>query len=214
MRRGSCNLSGRNAFDKKLVLEFQNSLYETNLAAVESLAVAKLVIARINSELTQLDQKIFIEKQELASVINRLERLRRQAANENLDTALNGKSEAARKIELAANTVESLKANITEDEEQRKALRHTNEMAIVTLDNATRVANETYEMCAHTFKLCKEGIWRIDKPHGGYVISRHYCFQPFVQAISGSDFLGDVDQVTEARTYWFGHKVHVLQELT
>jgi hypothetical protein len=35
-----------------------------------------------------------------------------------------------------------------------------------------------------------------------------------VQAISGSDFLGNPDQTTEAKNYWFGHKIQVLQDLT
>ena len=210
---GICNLSGRKGFDNKLIADFLSSVYKTNLAAVESLAVSKAAIARITSTLTQLDQKIFIEKQELTSVINRLERLRVDAANKAVDPRFDSK-DATRKIDLAANTVETLKSAIVDDEDERKASRHVNDLATVTLDNATRVANETYEMCAQNFRFCKDGIWRINAPFDGYLISRRYVFMPFVHAVAASDFFGSVDEMTETKRYWFNRKNRVLEDAT
>ncbi|MBS1952806.1 MAG: hypothetical protein JST89_01330 [Cyanobacteria bacterium SZAS-4] len=196
---GKCNLTGRKDYSDKFVNDYLKAVYDTNLAAVESAAVSRMVIARASTELAQLDQKIYIERQELNSIINRFNRLGLEAPPAKDEGAPN---EVARQKALIQDKIDALKASIATDEESRAKLRKTNTLAQRTTSVANQVGTTTYELCAQAFRLCKDGIFRIDKPTPGYIISRKYVFRPCTKPVDESDFFKPESEVSANSKLW------------
>lgn len=182
---GCCNMSGRQGFDQALMQDFLRSLHDTNIAAISSRATAKQVAAAASAALLQLDQKMLIERQELASVAERL------SQSQLAETKLRAQSQAQtpQRIELARQRIATLKAIIRADEEQRKRYQRMNRLAIVATNTATRLANATFEVGAQAFRLCKDGIYRIDLPNKGFLIGKKYVFTPYTTPLVDTDFL-------------------------
>jgi hypothetical protein len=172
-------------YDERFVNDYLKSVYDTNLAAIESAAVSKMVIARASSALAQIDQKIFIERQELNSVLNRLNRIGRESPISKDSSTPN---EVSRQKDLATEKIETLKLSIAAHEEDRASFRQTNLLALRTTANANQVGSSTFELCAHAFKLCKDGVFRIDKPTKAFIISRKFIFTPCTKPVDESDF--------------------------
>ncbi|RTL37987.1 MAG: hypothetical protein EKK48_22055 [Candidatus Melainabacteria bacterium] len=196
---GNCNLSGRHDYNDKFVNDYLKAVYDTNIAAIESAAVSRMVIARTSAELTQLEQKIYIEKQELNSVINRLNRSGQEHPPGKNGTTPN---EVARQNTLIKEKIDTLNSVIASDEEKRSALRATNKLAQQTTRTANQVATSTYELCAHSFKVCKDGIYKIDKPYSAYLISKKFIFTPHTQPVDESDFFKPYAEVSTNSKPW------------
>ncbi|HEY9731117.1 MAG TPA: hypothetical protein V6C89_04355 [Drouetiella sp.] len=198
-QNGKCNLSGRHDYNDKFVNDYLKAVYDTNLAAVESAAVARMVIARTSAELTQLEQKIYIERQELNSVINRLNRLG-QENPPTKDGAI--PNEVARQNSLIKEKIEALKASIDHDEDERSKLKATNSLARQTTKTANQVGKTTYELCAHAFRICKDGISKIDKPFSAYLISKKFIFTPQTRPVDESDFFKEDADISKSSRLW------------
>ncbi len=198
-QEGKCNLAGRNDYSDKFVNDYLKAIYDTNLAAVESAAVSRMVIARASTELAQLDQKIYIELQELNSIINRLNRLGLEAPPAKDGSIPN---EVARQKALAQDKIDALKESISSHQEDRDALRKTNVLAQRVTKTANQVGTTTYELCAQAFRLCKDGIFKIDKPSPGYIISRKFVFTPCTKPVDESDFFKPESEVSANSKLW------------
>jgi hypothetical protein len=55
---GKCNLSGGRGFDEKVVKAFLDDIYETNLAALESLSVATTVMEKVARARARLSEHL------------------------------------------------------------------------------------------------------------------------------------------------------------
>lgn len=198
-RDGKCNLAGRKGYSDKFVNDYLKAIYDTNLAAVESAAVSRMVIARASAELTQLDQKIYIERQELNSVMNRFNRLGAETPPAKARAAPN---EVARQKALIQDKLDALKISITADEDERAKLRKTNTLAQRTTATANQVGTTTYELCAQAFRLCKDGIFRIDRPTPAYIISRKFVFTPCTIPVDESDFFKPESEISANSKLW------------
>ncbi|HEY9717058.1 MAG TPA: hypothetical protein V6C69_06305, partial [Trichormus sp.] len=205
-QNGNCNLSGRTGFDHQLVQDFLRSVHDTNIAAIASLALAKQFTTQTTTALGQSEQKIFIEKQELASVSNRLARLLDEAKKEQSiipatkqmqpgqSTASTGVPASAqgeepqRIISLANERIEALKNSIKTDELEQRRYLETLQLANHATANAHRAATATFELCTHAFKLC-QGIRRLDSPPHSFLIGNKYIFIANTAPLQESDFL-------------------------
>ncbi len=196
---GKCNLSGRHDYNDKFVNEYLKAVYDTNIAAIESAAVSRMVIARISAQLSRLDQKIYIDKQELNSVINRLNRTGQDVPAGKPGAAPN---EVARQNSLIKEKIDTLKASIASEEEERAKLRATNKLAQQATKTANRVGSSTYELCAQAFKICKDGIYKIEKPNSAYLISRKFIFTPQTKPVDESDFFKSESEISALSRPW------------
>jgi hypothetical protein len=209
-QNGKCNLSGRLGYDQQFVNDYLKAVYETNLAAVETAAVSKMVIARASAALSQLDQKIFIERQELNSVLNRVNRAVREkaAAKDN-----GSPDEVSRQTDLANEKIDALKSSIATHEEDRTNLRRTNQLAQITTTNANQVGISTFELCTHAFKLCKEGVFRIDQPTKAFLISKKFVFTPCTKPVDESDFFKAEADVSADSKIWLSKDFDVIKSV-
>ncbi|HEY9787406.1 MAG TPA: hypothetical protein V6D17_18600 [Candidatus Obscuribacterales bacterium] len=194
-KAGRCCLAGREDFDQALVKDFLSSVYETNLASLESIEVGKQMVTRAKSMLTELDQKMFIERQELNSVLTRLNKLRSELPPAKDDISLFAQSvtpEQQRKFrqhQLAKGRLNTLKDLLIKDQAERLKYRKLQEIANRTILNATRGANSTFDLCAHSHQLLKDGLHRITEPAKGFLIGRRLVFFPRPVPIGESNLL-------------------------
>ena len=180
--QGNCNLPGLKGFDEKLVRDFYKDLYETNLAAQETVSVAKSLHAQSAVILAQLRQKEIVEKQELASLNNRLSRLVRD--NQRGQPAPTAESPLP--IRMTRDRIADLEMLIQADEDARKQNTKLKFLANLALQNASRVQASAYDLCANSLRYCREGLFRLS--FGGYLVGRTNAFVPIIKPLSEADF--------------------------
>lgn len=199
-RSGNCNLPGHHGFDENLIKGFISAVYETNLAAIESLWVAKLMTTKSTASLAEVEQKLMVARQELSSISNRTTRLSNAKAAENKSP----RSEIAsgKEIDLLRQRVVALKEEIAANQGELIRLRKLNQLAAVAADNARHAATSTYDIAAHAFQLCRNGIFPIDN-NGKivYLLGKHLSFFPFRRPLSESDLLDASEPRQSASTF-------------
>ncbi|MBA3993908.1 MAG: hypothetical protein C0469_10310 [Cyanobacteria bacterium DS2.3.42] len=191
---GKCVLSGKNKFDRELLKDFLSAVYETNLAALESLETSKQMTVRAKSALKELDQKMYFERQELTSVSARMHRIRSQLAFdvENKVKAtgpLTPKdAENLRQYILAKDRLDALKQQLIEAKEQRDRYRKLNETARLVSLNANKSGITTYDLCMHSNQILINGLARTQSPSRGFLLGGRFVFLPQPVPIQEEEF--------------------------
>ncbi|HNB23925.1 MAG TPA: hypothetical protein PKZ32_16025, partial [Candidatus Melainabacteria bacterium] len=192
---GKCFLSGKDRFDKELLKDFLSAVYETNLAALESLETSKQMANRARASLREIDQKMYFERQELTSVSARMHRIRTQMPfdPENSSKA-NGPlkpkdSENLRQYNLAKNRLEALKELLIQDKEERDRYRQLSETARLVSMNANKVGITTYDLCNHSNQILVNGLARTQAPSRGFLLGGRFVFLPQPVPIQEEEFL-------------------------
>ncbi len=191
---GNCILAGKDKFDRELLKDFLSAVYETNLAALESLETSKQMTLRAKSALKELDQKMYFERQELTSVSARMHRIRSQMPFnvENKDKAtgpLKPKdAENQRQYNLAKDRLEALKQLLINDKDQRDRYRKLNETARVVSLNASKAGITTYDLCTHTNQILVNGLARTQSPSRGFLLGGRFVFLPQPVPIQEEEF--------------------------
>lgn len=192
---GKCVLSGKDKFDRELLKDFLSAVYETNLAALESLELSKQMTIRAKATLRELDQKMYFERQELTSVSARMHRIRTQMpfdpevsekANGPLKEAV---SENLRQYNLAKDRLETLKGLLIKDKEQRDRYRKLSETARLVSLNANKIGITTYDLCTHANQILVNGLARTQAPSKGFLLGGRFVFLPQPVPIQEEEFL-------------------------
>ncbi len=192
---GKCVLAGKDKFDRDLLKDFLSAVYETNLAAIESLETSKQMSVRAKSALKELDQKMYFERQELTSVSARMHRIRSQMSFDAENTRkatgpLKPKdSENLRQYNLAKDRLEALKQLLIVDKEQRDRYRKLNETARLVSINANKVGITTYDLCTHSNQILVNGLARTQSPSRGFLLGGRFVFLPQPVPIQEEEFL-------------------------
>ncbi|MCC7530944.1 MAG: hypothetical protein IT342_20660 [Candidatus Melainabacteria bacterium] len=191
---GKCVLAGKDKFDRELLKDFFSAVYETNLAALESLETSKQMALRAKSALKELDQKMYFERQELTSVSARMHRIRGQMAfdveNKNKATGpLKPKdSENLRQYNLAKDRLEALKQLLIDDKGQRDRYRKLNDTARLVSLNANKAGITTYDLCMHSNQILVNGLARTQSPSRGFLLGGRFVFLPQPVPIQEEEF--------------------------
>jgi len=178
-RQGNCNLTNSKGFDTAFVKNFFNAVYETNLAAIETLTVARSLHEKSFSTRLQLRSKLAMEKQEHTSLRNRLDRLVEKNAVV---------SPQSNRLELLQTKIESLKDTISEDEKALAKVEKLGELSAIAANNAGRAADFTYSLSANAFSLCRDGLFLLRGNPDKFLIGQKYIFVPERKPISEFDF--------------------------
>ncbi len=194
---GVCNLAGTRGFNEKLIKNFLTAVYDTNLAALESIWTAKFISNKYTSQKPGVEEVIAIEKQELSSLNNRINRLANKTILQNSPTNQNLPIENSHQIDLLNERIIELKTKITLDEAQLIKLNRLTQLAKIAADNARRAADSTYDLCAHAFKLCRNGVAFIEGGAPAYLIGQKLCFFPYCKPLTEADFLSAVSPPAE-----------------
>lgn len=191
---GKCVLAGKNTYDSDLLKDFLSAVYETNLAALESLETSKQMAIRAKSTLRELDQKMYFERQELTSVSTRMHRIRSQMPFdvENTTKATGPlkprDSENLRQYNLAKNRLEALKQLLIEDKDARDRYRKLSETARLVSLNANKAGITTYDLCIHSNQILVNGLARTQAPARGFLLGGRFVFLPQPVPIQEEEF--------------------------
>lgn len=192
---GKCFLSGKDKFDRELLKDFLSAVYETNLAALESLETSKQMTIRAKAALKEMDQKMYFERQELTSVSARMHRIRTQL---NFDVEDSTKAfgplkqkdtENLRQYVLAKKRSDELQQLIMDDKEQRDWYRKLNDWAKLVALNANKTGITTYDLCIHANQILVNGLARTQAPSRGFLLGGRFVFLPQPVPIQEEEFL-------------------------
>jgi hypothetical protein len=219
--QGKCNLAGRKGFNTALIKSFLYDIHDTNIAATTSLAMAKQFLNQSSNALSQTEQRIIIERQELASVTSRLARMTDEASKRRKPVSDSGAEadDPKRIMILAQDRTEALRAQIANDEQQRANLRDTHNRATQAIYNATKAASATYELCEHAFKSCRDGIYQIDTAHRAYLIGKKFVFVAHNEPLCENDFFAATQDAAanknksedeEPKSPWFSRNMEIM----
>ncbi|MBC7998677.1 MAG: hypothetical protein IAF58_12085 [Leptolyngbya sp.] len=191
---GNCVLAGKDKFDKALLKDLLSSIYETNLAAIETLESSKQMIVRAKAALKEIDQKMYFERQELNSVQARMNRIRSKIPfdvedSSKINRPLREKeTENLRQYNLAKNRLDALKQLLIQDTDQRAKQRKLNDLAQMVTFNANKVGITTYDLCAHANQIMLNGLARTQYPSKGFLLGGRFVFLPQPVPIQEEEF--------------------------
>lgn len=181
---GQLNLAGRASFNKELVVKYLDTVYATNIAAFESIAISRNVRRRAEVERGSLEDKMAVQRQEIASLQERLRVLMRNTSQSKLDLS----AEQKREIERTSTKLESLKTSMMFLKDRVAQLRRIDRLTDVSTRNAERAAARTYELSSAAFSILRNGLHELDKPDTGFLLGRKSVFVPVVDPVKETDF--------------------------
>ncbi|HEY9679069.1 MAG TPA: hypothetical protein V6C76_13755 [Drouetiella sp.] len=167
--KGVCNLAGRKGYDQTLLNDYLQNVFDTNLAAIETAAVARMAIGRATTELNQIDQKVFIERQELNSVQNRLLRLGHKAPTSNKSQApdeVTHKKEPTSNKSQAPDEVAHQKASTSNTSQAPDEVAHQKASTSNTSQAPDEVAHQT-DLANEEIESLKASISGHDEERAG-----------------------------------------------
>jgi hypothetical protein len=191
-RSGAPNLPGQKGFDRKLVIDLLSGIYNTNLAAQETLATAQLMQSSSMRAYRASKERLFLAQTELDSLTSRLK---------------NETKEDARKA--LSNEIDWRNNRITyEINEQKKQLRAYS-LSQSAASNAAAVAGQSFECGSKLFQLTRVGINRLQQlkpintalaPHAAaaFILGKRFIFMPLTESLRESDILDDAARAFEA----------------
>lgn len=167
-RSGQCRLPGKPDCDIELIRDFLNDLYKTNVAAIESKAVAQTVLKRVETA-----------KQVCLQTLAALNEERRSLNAPASQSA--GKTLVDEKIR----------------QEEANKFRYSNiaELAMRAITNAKRTIEATYEMSGDMARFASMGLDRVKGSRSsGYILSRSLVFVPHTRSLAESELYEKIDR--------------------
>ncbi len=180
---GKLNLSGVSGFDMPLIQKYLDAVYDTNMAAMESLAMTNALVKKVHAELQALEHSLPIKEQANVSLANQLERLTRDTgAKQETQDKVTGELERVRsQLATSKTEVELLK-------DRRHDLKTVVRLAKTAKNNANAVAMRTFEVSSSNLALLKGGLHAFDPPVEAFLLGRKEVFFPITKPVRQEDF--------------------------
>lgn len=188
---GRANLPGRTGFDRKLVSELLLKIYETNLAAQDTLATSKLIENSATKSLHSVRDRILLAQADLVALKDRLHQ---------------GLGEAEKKIlqeEIAARD-----ENVALEMREQRRLTITIALARTARANALAAANQSFDLSSRLFQASRSGIYHMTadgkmpgaaatQAQSAFLLGKHFVFFPLTQALDDSLLVDKANQLAE-----------------
>lgn len=168
---GNCNLPGNTGFDRKLVADLLEAVYETNLVANESLGLAKSIVSRMERAEAQVQQTIDVTNEELGSITGHRARIENSSAEPTpeLKRLLKSEQELTSAINVA-------RAKLTEYQ-QVKARANT------VIENAEAAGRASFDLCSNMANYAADGVMRVARDNS-FLLGNVYVFHPIVRSVT------------------------------
>ncbi|MDX2108445.1 MAG: hypothetical protein SFY67_18775 [Candidatus Melainabacteria bacterium] len=140
---GNANIPGRNIYDQKLIGDYLEALYRTNLAALETLEVSRLVMGNSNARLNNLKMEVLLKEQELKAL----------SLNKNQDQNM-------------LSRIEIIQSILKQDKKRMEELQNQFKAARLAGRNAQIAILRTFDLASHNLNTCRAGLHRIDTQSG------------------------------------------------
>lgn len=185
--KGNINLPGRD-FDRALVLSLMTAIYNTNLAACDTIATASLVEANAGTALRQGREHLYIDSVDLSSLKER----QGKVASETEAKSLNEE-------------IRERENRVAYQQEREKTLSKTISKAQSARANALSVSAKSFALGAHLFNLAAKGINRLDDKEPAFLLGKRFVFKPLVKSLSEDDLIDESDKSSP----WLAKKLNV-----
>jgi len=169
-QHGNCNFAGRTGFDRKLIADLLELVYETNLVATESTNVAKSVIKRLDRAEEQANRSIDLTNEELSSISNR--RLR-----------LEMPGEASAELKSLRKSEDELRTSISSQRAKRAEYQEVKERANQILLRAETAAQSSFDLCANMSRYAQDGVFRCED-NSAFLLGSEYVFRPISRSVT------------------------------
>lgn len=163
---GNANIAGRNTYDSRLIGDYLDALYKTNLAALETLEVSRLVMGNSNARINSLSKELLASKQELKA----------------LNSAVASDQSASARIENIQSTIANNTKTIEQLTDQFKTAR-------LAARNAQIAILRTFELSSHNLNSCRSGLHKIDNQKGVFLLNRKDVFKSCEYPLSDQKLL-------------------------
>ena len=183
---GTLRFAQDNGFDQEFLKEFQEALYKTNIAGIESMQVAATVVNRMQNAIEQSDKKLAQLNEEIVSAKRSLESVSAQKAGD-----------ATLKMNQLSEQIASLLVQQQREQNRKQRNLQVKQLATQVRKNGREAARSSYEIAAHMSAFAAEGVRRITAPFKGYLLSRNVAFIPHTSPVDESDLyeLADADSL-------------------
>lgn len=178
--RGEPSLPGQKSFQKKLVKDLLTSLYNTNLAANDTLATARIMQANALKRMKDSTDKNYLLVGELAYLRSK--------------SGMNQRPEERKKLNEEITLRES---RIEYERKQQQLLLNIGKLAAAARANAERVAAASFDCGAHLFLLAAGGINRPDQEKDSFILGKRFAFRPVTSGLSESELYESAQTLTE-----------------
>ncbi|MBK9278165.1 MAG: hypothetical protein IPM93_08335 [Candidatus Obscuribacter sp.] len=178
--RGEPTLPGQKSFQKKLVTDLLTSLYNTNLAANDTLATARIMQANALKRMKDSTDKNYL-------LVGELSYLRSKSG-------LNQTPAERKKLNEEITLRES---RIEYERKQQQLLLNIGKLAAAARANADRVAAASFDCGAHLFLLAAGGINRPDQEKDSFILGKRFAFRPVASGLSESELYESAQALTE-----------------
>jgi hypothetical protein len=180
--QGEVHLPQTKGFDRQLVKDFFDALYQTNIAGIESMQIADTIVKRMQASILQSERVIASYKEELRSLKNSIENMARSA----------GKDE--QKLQQLQAQADSLTVSIQVEDYRKKGFEGLKKKAQLVAQNGRKAARSTYEIGSHMFSFSSRGIKRITAPFKGFLLGeRSVAFIPWNNPVDEDDIYAPND---------------------
>lgn len=193
---GVCNLPGHRGFDRQLITDFLQAVYETNLASSESASIANSIITRLTAAHTEINHHIVSLNEELNSVNDRI--LRLETPN----------SRAAELASLRLSQAQ-LKSNLETESNKIAEYGKIQGRAATVLINANKALESTFNLGSNVSKYAERGIFRLQKPEAAFLLSKTSVFMPATTAVDEDDIYRPP---TAHSSRWLAEQFAVLEQ--
>lgn len=189
---GRANLPGRTGFDRKLVSELLLKIYETNLAAQDTLATSKLIESSATKSLHSARDRVLLAQADLVALKDRLHQ------------GLSEKEKTILQEEIAARD-----ENVALEMREQKRLTITIALARTARANALSAANQSFDLSSRLFQASRSGIYRMagdgkmpaseanTQTQCAFLLGKHFAFFPLTQALNDSLLVDKANQLAE-----------------
>jgi len=178
--RGEPTLPGQKSFQKKLVTDLLTSLYNTNLAANDTLATARIMQANALKRMKDSTDKNYL-------LVGELSYLRSKSG-------LNQTPAERKKLNEEITLRES---RIEYERKQQQLLLNIGKLAAAARANAEKVAAASFDCGAHLFLLAAGGINRPDQEKDSFILGKRFAFRPVASGLSESELYESAQALTE-----------------
>ncbi|MBI4532812.1 MAG: hypothetical protein HY711_02605 [Candidatus Melainabacteria bacterium] len=166
---GECNLPSRYGLDERLVKDFLVSLHRTNLAGIESQAMARIMSNRADLTLQQLSKDSLLSREELRSLSQRLDRIKGQ-----------GKTLKAisNEVVLLNNRAKMLNQQLRAVEAKQHLYFRKKALCSIVLANGEKAASKSFAVCFNMKQMIGTGLYRVEAPEPGFLLGKGLYFVP------------------------------------
>ncbi|MBZ0187844.1 MAG: hypothetical protein K8F91_16480, partial [Candidatus Obscuribacterales bacterium] len=183
---GRATMAGRTTYDEDLIRSYLNAIHNTNLAAFDTMATARIFKRRADVEISFLSRRIDLARERLESM------KRHQIQDQPL--------------------YKRLATQLAIGDTRRNQLRTGRLRAVAAGLNANRSAARAYELASSNFSLCRNGLHRIDGPVERYLIGKELVFSPILTPASEDDFL--TEPQSSEQSVWLQKNLNIAEPLS